>query len=122
MVWLESKHLGLQFNHFLSIRKDNKSKKLLEQQAKFVDCSSILSSDKTEEIATTYKNSSKLWIELKPLGSSSTILHPLNEMRLRKIRFYGQQANFVDSSIILSPDIGHRIDELEGVPQRDIKT
>ena len=38
------------------------------------------------------------------LGRSSTILHPLTEIRGRKICFNGQQAKTVDRLSILSPD------------------
>ena len=75
------------------------------QQAKSVDCSSNISSDKTLEKQIRGRNA-KFSFDKKQssLGSSSTILHPLTEVRGQKICSNGQQAKSVDCSSNISSD------------------
>ena len=82
------------------------------QQAKFVDRSSILSPDKTQDI----KIQASYDLIQSSFDCSLTILHPLTEVKGQKNCSNGQQAKFVDRSSILSPDkTQEQNNELEGV-------
>ena len=98
---------GLQFHHstWFNWGPNNCSS---GQQAKFVDCFSIFSPDKTKEqrikgnAAMGYQSLGKSRFEAKHLGQQFN--HSPSFNWGRKICSNGQQAKFVDCSSIFSPD------------------